>query len=125
MQQAIASARRVGYATTLAGRRRSIADIRSQNRTLRSAAERIAINSPIQGTAADLLKEAMLRIARDLAGLRATLLLQVHDELVLEVPPEEEREVEALVRDHMTGVATLAVPLVVDTGWGTRWSDAH
>ena len=113
--------------TTLLGRRRFLPDLDSRNRTLRQAAERIAMNTPMQGTAADLIKKAMVAVAAAIRarGLRARLLLQVHDELVLESPATEVDEVIALVRAEMIGVATLKVPLVVDVGHGPSWSEAH
>jgi DNA polymerase-1 len=124
IDETISSTRESGVARTLFGRERPIPDINSRNANARGFAERTAVNSPIQGTAADLIKLAMIRIDRALAGLRARQLLQVHDELVLEAPPEEVDEVKELVRREMEGVAELRVPLVVDTGSGTNWRDA-
>jgi DNA polymerase-1 len=120
-------ARRDGYVTTLLGRRRLLPDINSENHRLRSFQERVAVNTPIQGTAADLIKLAMLRVQADLdeRDLDALLLLQVHDELVLEVPRDEVPEVTALVRAGMEGVRDLAVPLVVDIHTGADWAEAH
>ena len=120
-------ARRDGYVTTLLGRRRLLPDINSENNRIRSFQERVAVNTPIQGTAADLIKLAMLRVQADLdeRDLRSLLLLQVHDELVLEVPRDEVAEVTDLVRDGMAGVHELAVPLVVDIHTGANWAEAH
>ena len=112
-----------GYAETLFGRKRFLPDIKSQNRQVKAMAERIAINSPIQGTAADIIKLAMINLQRSLdqKKLRAKLILQVHDELILELPAEEEREVAELVRHHMENAVSLRVPLKVDMGSGPNW----
>jgi DNA polymerase-1 len=120
-------AKEVGYVTTLLGRRRYLPDLDSRNRMMRSAAERMAVNTVIQGTAADLIKRAMVSIHRALGGseLDAALILQVHDELVFEVTEAHRADLEALVREHMEGVATLAVPLSVDVGFGASWRAAH
>ncbi len=125
--QTVAEARERGYVTTLAGRRRFLPDLTSKNRNLRLAAERVAVNTPIQGSAADLIKLAMIRLAAALRKrrLRARLLLQVHDELVLETPAEELAALTEVVRQEMTGVAQLSVPLIVDIGHGPTWADAH
>ncbi len=120
-------ARRDGYVETLLGRRRQLPDILSPNNRLRSFSERIAVNTPLQGTAADLIKLAMIRIDRELErrGLASLLLLQVHDELLLEVPRAELGEVTELVRDCMEHVLDLRVPLVVDVHVGENWAEAH
>lgn len=112
-----------GYAETLFGRKRFLPDIKSQNRQVKAMAERIAINSPIQGTAADIIKLAMINLQRSLLErkLQAKLILQVHDELILELPPEEESVVAELVRHHMETAVTLRVPLKVDMGTGPNW----
>jgi DNA polymerase-1 len=122
----IARARELGYAETLLGRRRYIPELQERNRQVQSFGERTAMNSPIQGSAADLIKVAMVRLASALATrqLAAALLLQVHDELVLEVPMDEIDEVRELVRRHMEGAAALQVPLVADVGVGDNWVDA-
>jgi DNA polymerase-1 len=127
LDRTVFEARERGYVTTLLGRRRFLPDLSSQNRTMRQGAERIAMNTPMQGTAADLIKKAMVRVARAMAArrLRARLLLQVHDELVLEAPVAERDEVIDLVRTEMVQVAALRVPLVVDVGHGATWADAH
>ncbi|MEO8450488.1 MAG: DNA polymerase I [Gemmatimonadota bacterium] len=119
-------ARSQGYVETLFKRRRYIPEIKDKNFNTRAFGERLSQNSPLQGSAADLIKLAMIRIHGGLAaeGLRAKLLLQVHDELVLEAPLEETERVAKLVRSHMEGAATLAVPLVVDIGIGANWLDA-
>jgi len=120
----IAATRESGVARTLFGRERPIPDINSRNANARGFAERTAVNSPIQGTAADLIKLAMIRIDHALSGMQTRQILQVHDELVLEAPPAEVEAVKALVRREMEGVADLRVPLVVDTGAGNNWRDA-
>ena len=119
-------ARRTGYTSTILGRRRYLPDLVSDNRQRREMAERMALNAPIQGSAADLIKVAMLGVHRELraAGLRSRMLLQVHDELVLEVAPGERDVVEALVRAQMGGAGELAVPLDVSVGTGASWHDA-
>ncbi len=108
---------------TIFGRRRYIPELRDRSFNVRAFGERTATNSPIQGSAADLIKIAMIRIQRSLEreGLEAKMLLQVHDELVFEVPPDELDEVRALVRHAMEDAATLSVPLVVDLGVGDNW----
>jgi DNA polymerase-1 len=119
-------ARKTGYTETIMGRRRYLPDLTSDNRQRRDMAERMALNAPIQGSAADIIKAAMVgtRRALDAAGLRSRLLLQVHDELVLEVVPGEAEEVEALVRREMAGAADLSVPLDVSVGTGRSGRDA-
>ena len=122
----IAVARERGYAETMFGRRRYVPELRDRNFNIRAFGERVAQNSPIQGSAADLIKRAMLDIAARFRErqLQAAMLLQVHDELVFEVPPDELAEVERLVVDAMESAAALAVPLVVDTGIGADWLSA-
>ena len=120
----IAHVRQSGITRTLFGRERPIPDMNSRNPAARGFAERTAVNSPIQGTAADLIKIAMIRIDKALLGLQSKLLLQVHDELVLESPPEEVDSVRTMVNREMEGVCELLVPLVVDTGVGDNWRDA-
>ena len=119
-------ARRTGYTATILGRRRYLPDLTSDNRQRRDMAERMALNAPIQGSAADLIKVAMLGVARGLrdGGLRSRMLLQVHDELVLEVAPGERDAVETLVRSEMASAGDLAVPLDVSVGTGRSWHDA-
>ncbi|WP_300676902.1 DNA polymerase I [Nocardioides sp.] len=119
-------ARKTGYTETIMGRRRYLPDLTSDNRQRREAAERMALNAPIQGSAADLIKVAMLntQAAMDAAGLRSRLLLQVHDELVLEVATGEREVLEELVRREMGAAAALRVPLDVSVGTGRSWHDA-
>ncbi len=123
----IHEARESGYVSTIFGRRRFLPDLRSKNRTIRQGAERIAMNTPIQGSAADILKLAMLRISVRLQreNLQARMLLQVHDELVLESPPSEVDAASAAVKEEMQNVIKLRVPLEVDVGTGASWADAH
>ncbi|ROP45425.1 DNA polymerase I [Pseudokineococcus lusitanus] len=120
------AARTTGYTETILGRRRYLPDLTSDNRQRREMAERMALNAPIQGSAADVIKVAMLGVERALAeeGLRSRMLLQVHDELVLEVAPGEREVLEALVRREMGGAAELSVPLDVSVGVGTSWHEA-
>ncbi len=120
-------AREAGFVRTLFGRRRYLPDLASRNRALRQAAERMAVNTVIQGTAADLIKKAMVAVDRAIraSALEATMILQVHDELVFEASPEALEPLSRMVRDEMEGVARLAVPLVVDLGHGRSWREAH
>eukprot|EP01022_Parablepharisma_sp_SALTPOND_P025956 TRINITY_DN6131_c0_g1_i1.p1 TRINITY_DN6131_c0_g1~~TRINITY_DN6131_c0_g1_i1.p1 ORF type:complete len:849 (-),score=363.43 TRINITY_DN6131_c0_g1_i1:177-2723(-) len=127
-QQAnLASARDKGYVTTLLGRRRFLPTINSHDRVAREAAERIALNTPIQGTAADLIKLAMLKVQAmlDAEYPEALMILQVHDELVFEVPEKKVKPFAERVRTEMEGVYKLAVELKVDLGWGANWAAAH
>ncbi len=124
LDQTMAEVRRSGVSINLFGRRRPIPDMNSRNPNARGFAERTAVNTPLQGTAADLIKLAMIRIDEKLRGMQARMLLQVHDELVLEAPPEEAAEVSALVKSAMEGVKRLEVPLLVDIGVGENWRDA-
>ncbi len=127
LEETRARARREGKVETMLGRRRLLPGITSPNDRLRSLAERMAVNTPIQGSAADLIKVAMIRLDRELAqgGLRSLLLLQVHDELLLESPRDEAAEVAALTRDCMESVRELSVPLVVEVRQGGDWEAAH
>ncbi len=120
-------AHRDHYVETLLGRRRLLPEIDSANNRVRSFQERVAVNTPIQGTAADLIKLAMIAISRELAAskAKALLLLQVHDELVLEVPKDELDATRELVRAGMEGAMELKVPLVVDLHAGANWAEAH
>jgi DNA polymerase-1 len=119
-------ARQTGYTVTTLGRRRYLPDLTSDNRQRREMAERMALNAPIQGSAADVIKVAMLRVEQAIAaeGLRSRMLLQVHDELVLEVAPGEREALEVLVRREMAGAAQLSVPLEVSVGSGRTWDEA-
>ena len=127
MEQAKQTARQKGYVTTLFGRRRYLPDINSANATVRGFAERNAINAPIQGTAADIIKVAMIRIHNRFKaeGIKSKMILQVHDELNFSVYPEEQGRVEAIVIEEMQNAITLKVPLVADSGFGKNWLEAH
>ena len=127
MEKAKQTARQKGYVTTLYGRRRYLPDINSQNATVRGFAERNAINAPIQGTAADIIKVAMIRIHNRFKaeGIRSKMILQVHDELNFSVYPEEQGRVEAIVLEEMQNAIDLKVPLVADSGFGKNWLEAH
>ncbi len=127
LRETVEQARERGYVRTWLGRRRYLPDLASRNRTLRTAAERMAVNSVIQGTAADLIKKAMLEVDQALAAgaFRARMILQVHDELVLEAPTAEVERVSDLLRERMEGVLSLRVPLRVDVGSGASWREAH
>ncbi|MDD6670220.1 MAG: DNA polymerase, partial [Prevotella sp.] len=116
-----------GYAETLFKRRRYLQDINSKNATVRGFAERNAINAPIQGSEADIIKVAMIRIHKRFAdeGIRSKMILQVHDELNFSVYPEEKEQVEKIVREEMEKAYILNVPLVADAGWGSNWLEAH
>jgi DNA polymerase-1 len=125
---AIEKAREQGYAATLHGRRRYLPDLRSRNRVLRAAAERMATNSVIQGTAADLIKRAMVQIDADLqqpGAPKSTMILQVHDELVFEVAPEDLERLTNAVRARMQDVPEVRVPIEVHLGSGRSWLEAH
>lgn len=127
MEKAKALAHEQGYVTTLFGRRRYLPDINSANAVVRGFAERNAINAPIQGTAADIIKVAMIRIFQRFQqeGIRSKMILQVHDELNFSVYPEERAQVERIVLEEMQGAIKLHVPLVADSGWGANWLEAH
>jgi DNA polymerase-1 len=126
LNEVVAKARKDGYTSTIFGRRRYLPDLTSDNRQRREMAERMALNAPIQGSAADIIKVAMLNVHRELrdAGLRTRMLLQVHDELVLEVCEGERPVAEALVRKGMGSAYKLDVPLDVSVGFGRSWNDA-
>ena len=119
-------AKKDGYVATLLGRRRWLPELKSSNFNLRSFGERVALNMPIQGTAADIMKLAMIRVAARLKaeGLRARLVLQVHDELIVECPQEETEQVKALLTQEMEGAGQFSVPLVAEAGAGHSWAQA-
>ncbi len=127
MERTKETAKKQGYVTTLFGRRCHVKGIKNKNQAMRNFAERAAINAPIQGGAADIIKRAMIRLPGALkkAGLKATMLLQVHDELIFEVPADEISDTLPVVRKIMEAAAHLDVPLVVDTGLGDNWDEAH
>ncbi|HEY2166424.1 MAG TPA: DNA polymerase, partial [Jatrophihabitantaceae bacterium] len=126
LRSVVDEARQTGFTETIMGRRRYLDKLNSDNRNLREMAERAALNAPIQGSAADIIKVAMLGVHRSLreSGLRSRLLLQVHDELVLEIAPGERAAVEELVRLEMSGAYQLDVPLEVSVGAGRTWHEA-
>ncbi len=126
LRRIVAQARLDGFTETVLGRRRYLPDLTSDNRQRREMAERMALNAPIQGSAADIIKVAMLRVDSAIrsAGLRSRMLLQVHDELVFEVAPGELSTVQALVREEMGGAYPLDVPLEVSLGGGRDWDAA-
>ncbi|MDO4202501.1 MAG: DNA polymerase I [Bacteroidales bacterium] len=127
MDKSIEKARQLGYTQTLLGRRCQLPDINSRNAVVRGYAERNAINAPIQGTAADIIKVAMIRIDKRMReeGLRSKMILQVHDELNFSVVPEEKEQLQSLVINEMQNAIKLSVPLFADCGWGTNWLEAH
>ena len=127
MEKSKEVAREKGYVTTLFGRRRYLPDINSHNATVRGFAERNAINAPIQGTAADIIKVAMIRIFNRFKteGIKSKMILQVHDELNFSVYPEEKEKVEGIVLQEMQNALNLSVPLVADSGFGQNWLEAH
>src|SRR3990172_6205513 len=127
LDETVVRAREEGEVRTLFGRKRALPELASRNPALRQGAERMAVNTPIQGTAADLIKLAMIRVDRAIEArrLRARMLLQVHDELVLEVAEDEAESLASLVREEMAAAGQLAVPLEVDVGWGRSWAEAH
>jgi DNA polymerase-1 len=127
MDESIKKARDLGYVTTMFGRKRYTRDIHSRNQVVRGNAERNAINAPIQGTAADIIKIAMIKIHHRLKreNLKAKMLLQVHDELIFEVLPEELESLKEMVLSEMAGAANLDIPLKVDWGTGKNWLEAH
>lgn len=127
IEEIVAKAHEDGYVTTILNRRRYIPELKDKNHNVRSNSERIAINTPIQGSAADMIKLAMINCQRRLRreGLKSKMVLQVHDELVFEVPLKEEVALKSLVKEEMEGVFKLDVPIVVDVHTGLNWNDAH
>ena len=127
MEKSIEMARERGFTETIFHRRCQLPDINSHNAVVRGYAERNAINAPIQGSAADIIKIAMVRVHRRMKaeGLKSKMILQVHDELNFSVLPEEKEKLQALVIEEMQGSASLSVPLIADCGWGTNWLEAH
>jgi len=126
LAEVVEQARKDGYTSTLFGRRRYLPELNSDNRVARENAERAALNAPIQGTAADIIKVAMIRVDRAFAeaGVTSRVLLQVHDELVVEVAPGELDEVRAILEREMDSAITLRVPLEVSAGAGANWDEA-
>ena len=126
MKDVVEEARERGFTCTMFGRKRYIPELKSSNFNIRSGAERIALNTPIQGTAADLIKLAMIRVDKALAERfpEAKLLLQVHDELIVECPEKQAADVAAVMSREMEQVASLDVPLTAEAKWGKSWYDA-
>ena len=126
MKTVVEQARQTGYVETMYGRRRALPELHSSNYNVRTGAERMALNTPIQGTAADIIKIAMIRVRERMEreGLRAKLVLQVHDELIVECPQEEAEQVLRLVTEEMESAAELKVPLVAEAHVGKSWYDA-
>ena len=127
LDEVVAQAQKTGYATTMFGRKRHIPELGSRNAHTRSFGERTAMNHPMQGTAADIIKLAMAQVSARVReeGLHASLILQVHDELDFSCPEEEADALSALVEEVMSGVVSLKVPLVVDVSHGVNWATAH
>lgn len=127
IEKTLDEARNKGYASTLFGRRRAIPEIKSKNSNIRQQGERLAINSPIQGTAADIIKIAMINIWKKIkdGGLKTRMILQVHDELLFELPAQELVTVKDIIKKDMEGVTNLLVPLSVDINYGKNWAEAH
>ena len=127
MDRVVEEARSRGYVETLFGRKRFLPDLGSKNPAVRALAERNAINAPIQGTAADIIKKAMIRVYRGLRerGLRSRMVLQVHDELVLDVAADELQAVMELVKQEMESVCSLSIPLTAECNYGKNWLEAH
>ena len=126
IEDTLQRARESGVVKTLFGRRRLVPELNSRNGQLRAAAERATVNMPIQGTAADILKKAMIDLHAELPkrGFRTRMILTVHDELLFEGPREEAETASELVREHMEGAVSLTVPLTVDVGFAENWRDA-
>jgi DNA polymerase-1 len=127
MEKSISDAKQCGFVTTLFGRRRLLPDINSGNAVVRGLAERNAVNAPIQGSAADIMKIAMVRVAQrfEQENLKSKIILQVHDELVVDALKNEQAQVIEILKNEMENAARLAVPLTVEVGMGASWLDAH
>ena len=127
IQDTISTARESGYVETLFGRRRYLPDIASRNGTVRALAERTAVNAPIQGTAADIIKLAMINVASRLSaeGLKSRMILQIHDELLFDAYPDEVEALMSIIKDEMENVIKLSIPLTVECNYGQNWLEAH
>ena len=121
----VKEAKEKGYVKTLFGRIRPVPELRSSNYMERQFGERVAMNSPIQGTAADIMKIAMNRVAEKLSGMRSRIVLQIHDELLVEAAPEEEEAVKTILREEMENAAELSVKLKTDIKTGRNWNECH
>jgi len=126
MKRVVEEAKEQGYVETLFGRRRYLPELKSGNFNMRAFGERVARNMPIQGTAADIIKIAMIRVSSRLEreGLQGKLILQVHDELIVECPPEERDQVARILQEEMEGAVSLSVPMVAEAASGRTWYDA-
>jgi DNA polymerase-1 len=126
-ERVLAEARELGYVSTLFGRKRPIPELRSNNKNTRQLGERLAVNSPIQGAAADIIKIAMVRIWKRFKeeSVPAKMILQIHDELLFEFPGQGLEKIRGIVKEEMEGAATLSVPLKVEVGHGKNWAEAH
>ena len=127
IEDTLTAARETGYVETIFGRRRYLPDINSKNGTVRSLAERTAVNAPIQGTSADIIKMAMINVERRLKaeGMRSRMVLQIHDELLFDAVADEVETLERIVREEMENVTVLSVPLTVECNHGSNWLEAH
>ncbi len=127
MKKAVADAQRDGYVSTIMGRRRYLPDIQSRSNTVRSYAERIAVNAPLQGSATDIIKVAMVAVDAEFRrlGLRSRMIMQVHDELIFNVKPDELEQVRQIVVSLMEGAYSGRVPMEVSAGVGANWLEAH
>ena len=127
IEDTLTAARENGYVETLFGRRRYLPDINSKNGTVRSLAERTAVNAPIQGTSADIIKLAMINVDRRLKaeGLKSRMVLQIHDELMFDALPEEVEVLQTIVKEEMENVIRLSIPLTVECNYGNNWLEAH
>jgi DNA polymerase-1 len=127
IEDTLTAARENGYVETIFGRKRYLPDINSRNATVRALAERNAINAPIQGTSADIIKLAMINTDRRIRqeGLQSRMILQIHDELVFDTTPSEVERLEAIVREEMENVIELSIPLTVECNHGYNWLEAH
>ena len=127
MKDIVASAKEKGYVETMYHRRRYLPELKSSNFNVRSFGERVALNMPVQGTAADIIKLAMVNVAQELKarGMQARLILQVHDELIVECPEQEAEQVRVLLEEQMEHVASLSVPLTAEAHIGHSWAEAH
>jgi len=127
MQKTIEDARNLGYVTTIFGRRRNMPELKNSNFNIRSFGERVARNMPVQGSAADIIKIAMIRVSNRFTeeGMKARLVLQVHDELIVECPENEKEHVADILKYEMENAASLSVRLLVEVGTGYSWAQAH
>ncbi|MGB3364631.1 MAG: DNA polymerase, partial [Thermodesulfobacteriota bacterium] len=125
IEKSILDAQTKGYAETILGRRRPIPELQSNNRALRGFGERTAMNTPIQGSAADIINIAMIRINEKMVDYKSSLILQVHDELLFEVKKDELKKLSKMVKEEMEGAWRLIVPIKVDMGSGDNWAEAH